>query len=109
MLQKVEIGTSVASLGNYAFSKCYSLSSVVIPSSVTTINAYAFYNCYGVAFYDFSTYTSVLTLSNTNTFTSIPSDCKIIVPDNLYDTWKAATNWSTYASNIIKTSDWDAL
>jgi hypothetical protein len=62
-----------------------------------------------MAFYDFSNHTSVPTLANTNAFTNIPSDCKIIVPDNLYDTWKTATNWSTYTSNIIKKSDWNAL
>jgi hypothetical protein len=62
-----------------------------------------------MAYYDFSTHTSVPTLSNTNAFQNIPTDCKIIVPDNLYDTWIAATNWSTYSSNIIKKSDWDAL
>ena len=62
-----------------------------------------------MAFYDFSNHTVVPTLSNTNAFINIPSDCKIIVPDNLYDEWIAATNWSTYSSKIIKKSDWDAL
>jgi hypothetical protein len=61
-----------------------------------------------MAFYDFSHHTAVPTLANTNTFTGIPTDCKIIVPDALYDEWVAATNWSTYASYIIKKTDWDA-
>jgi hypothetical protein len=61
-----------------------------------------------MAFYDFSQATAVPTLASTNAFNSIPSDCKIIVPDTLYDEWVAATNWSTYASYIIKKSDWDA-
>lgn len=61
-----------------------------------------------MAFYDFSQYSAVPSLANTSAFISIPSDCKIIVPDALYDEWKAATNWSTYASKIIKKSDWDA-
>ncbi len=108
MLQKVEIGTGVTDIG-YAFEYCHSLASVIIPNSVTSIGSNAFYWCHGMAFYDFSNHTLVPTLSNKNAFTKIPSDCKIIVPDNLYDTWIAATNWSTYASNIIKKSDWDAL
>ena len=33
---------------------------------------------------------------------------KIIVPDALYDEWIVATNWATYASQIIKKSEWDA-
>ena len=109
MLQKVEIGTGVTSINASAFNGCYSLHSAVIPSSVTSINASAFNGCYGVAFYDFSRHTAVPTLANTSIFTGIPADCKIIVPDALYDTWIAATNWSTYAANIIKKSDWDAL
>ena len=56
-----------------------------------------------------STQFIMTSLSSTNAFSSIPSDCKIIVPDTLYDTWIAATNWSTYASKIIKKSEWDAL
>jgi hypothetical protein len=87
---------------------CYSLSSVIFPSSIDNLPANAFSNCYGMAFYDFSHHTSVPTLSNTNAFTGIPDDCKIIVPDALYDEWIAATNWSTYASYIIKKTDWDA-
>jgi hypothetical protein len=62
-----------------------------------------------MAFYDFSALEAVPTLSTTNAFANIPSDCKIIVPDALYDEWIAATNWSTYASYIIKKSEWDAL
>ena len=52
-------------------------------------------------YYDFSTHTSVPTLSNTNAFTDIPADCEIRVPAALYDSWKSATNWSTYASKIV--------
>jgi hypothetical protein len=104
-LSSVVIPNSVTSIGSYAFCFCYSLSSVMIPKSVTSIGSYAFQNCYGVAFFDFSNHTSVPTLSSTNAFSSIPSDCKIIVPDNLYNTWIAATNWSTYASYIVKASE----
>jgi hypothetical protein len=76
----------------------------VIPDGVTSFGTYAFSYCYGMAYYDFRASKSVPTLSNTNAFNNIPSDCKIVVPDSLYDTWIAATNWSTYASKIIKAS-----
>ena len=133
MLQKVEIGNSVTSIGDNAFYNCYSLASVVIPNSVTSIGYNAFYNCYSLAsvvipnsvtsignyaFYncsslailDFRTHTSVPTLSNTNAFSSVASDLKIVVPDGLYDTWIAATNWSSTSVSkyIVKASEFNA-
>ena len=101
MLQKVEIGNGVTSIGQNAFYYCYSLASVSIPSSVTSIGTYAFYYCHGMAIYDFTNHTSVPTLTNVNAFQSIPSDCVIKVPSSLLEEWKAATNWSTYASKIV--------
>ena len=106
-LKSIVIPDSVTSIGSSVFYGCYSLASVVIPDSVTSIESSAFQNCYGAAFYDFSNCMSVLSLDG-NAFSNIASDCKIIVPDALYDEWIAATNWSSYASYIIKKSDWDA-
>ena len=100
-IASVTIPNSVTSMGSYAFSACNSLASITIPNSVTSIGNYSFYNCYGVAFYDFSNHTSVPTLANTNAFTNIPADCQIRVSASLVDEWKAATNWSTYASHIV--------
>lgn len=84
-----------------------SITSIIIPASVTNIDNSAMGYNYSMAFYDFSHHAAVPTLANANAFTGIPSDCKIIVPDALYDKWIAATNWSTYASYIIKKTDWD--
>lgn len=53
---------------------------------------------------DFSKATSVPSLATTNTFNNTNNTFKIKVPNALYDTWKAATNWSTYASQIVKAS-----
>ena len=106
-LASIVIPSSVTSIGNNAFYRCYSLASIVIPSSVTSIGNNVFSQCYGMAFYDFRAATAVPTLSNTNAFGSIPSDCKIVVPDSLYSSWKAATNWSAYASYIVKASEFN--
>ena len=106
-LASVVIPSSVTSIGNDTLSRCHSLASVVIPSSVTSIEYYAFAYCYGMAFYDFRTFQSVPTLSSYGVFNENPSDCKIVVPDSLYDTWIAATNWSTYASKIVKASEFN--
>jgi hypothetical protein len=99
---------SISSYGGYLFIYDKIIRSLVIPSTMLNIAGNTFSNMLSMAFYDFSHHTAVPTLANTNAFTDIPTDCKIIVPDALYDEWVAATNWSTYASYIIKKTDWDA-
>lgn len=73
--------------------------------SVTSIDNYAFEHNYSLIKYDFSKHTSVPTLTYTSAFTDINSICKIIVPDSLYDSWIAASDWSTYANYIYKASE----
>ena len=116
----VEIGTCVTSLGGYVFSTCSSLSSVTIPNSVTSIGEGAFLYCAslnsvhipsgvtnidGYAFYRCSGLTSIRCDATTpptidsNTF-EYTNDCPIYVPSASVNTYKAATNWSTYTSRI---------
>ena len=142
MLQSVEIGDGVTSIGNSAFQSCYSLASITIPGGVTSISNYAFQSCYSLAsitipdgvtsisIYAFAYCYSLAsitipggvtsigsksfqkceyvkeyhllpttppTLSKTDAFTGIPSDCVIYVPTGCLDAYKTATNWSTYA------------
>ena len=100
-LSSINIPDSITSIGNYAFRACSSLSSINIPDGVTSIGAYAFYGCFGMRYYDFSACTAIPALSNTNAFNNIPSDCQMLIPSSLYNNWKAATNWATYASKMV--------
>ena len=100
-LASIAIPNGVTSISYSSFYNCYSLASIAIPNGVTSIGNSAFYNCYGMRYYDFSAYTSVPALSNTNVFRNIPSDCQMLIPAALVDAWKAATNWSTYADHIV--------
>jgi hypothetical protein len=84
------------------------LVSVEVLGNVSSIQAHAFGGNFFAVLYNFSQCTSVPTLGGTSAFTSIPSDCKIVVPDALYDEWIAATNWSSYASNIVKASEFNS-
>ena len=104
-LTSITIPDGVTSIGSYAFQSCYSLTSITIPDGVTSIGNNAFDSCNSLTKYDFSQATAVPALSNVSAFQGINKICKIVVPDNLYDQWIAATNWSTYADYIYKASE----
>ena len=59
--------------------------------------------CYGLKTFDFRRSTSVPTLSDVNAFYNTPEVKEIVVPDDLYDDWIAATNWNS-TTNQIKES-----
>ena len=107
-------------IGNNAFESCSKLTSVSLPA-VTSIGDDAFYNCSaltsvslpaatsigGSAFESCSALTTlyigiesdtVCTLSSTNAIPSSVTD--IYVPDALVESYKTATNWSSFANKI---------
>ena len=98
-LTSLTIPDGVTSIAQYAFYTCYSLTSLIIPDSVTSIRASAFGNCYGIAEYHLKSATPP-TLSSSNAFNGIPSDCVIYVPQGSLNAYKTATNWATYASHM---------
>ena len=96
-LSSITIPDGVTSIGDATFDSCRSLASITIPDGVTSISKFAFNSCYGMAKYHLKP-TTPPTLSNTNAFQSIPSDCIIYVPQGCLETYQNATNWATYAS-----------
>ena len=120
-LRSVTIPESVTSIGNYvfyycsslssitmpegvtrivsnAFLNCSSLSSITIPSSVTKIWDSAFKGCYGFGKITFASETPP-TVSSSNAFSGIPTDCKIYVPQGSLSAYTSAQNYpssSTY-------------
>ena len=120
---------SVTSIRNYAFAKSTALTTV--KTSAATINPYAFYNCTGLntvdltsedpitisanafntsrAYHTFIRSNTVSTLSATSAFEStriIGGTGAIYVPDNLVDSYKAATNWSSFKNQIYPIGDY---
>lgn len=78
------------------------------PSTITNIKGdYVFYKWCGHVL-DFSRHNTVPSLSSSSAFGSNLDNFKIVVPDALYDTWIAATNWSSRASKIVKASEFNA-
>ena len=97
-LTSVTIPNSVTSIGWYAFLGCSGLTSVTIPNSVTSIGSQAFYNCSKLTSVTIQA-TTPPTLANANAFGET-NKCPIYVPAESVDAYKAATNWSSYASRI---------
>lgn len=107
-LTKIVFPENMTTTDARCFENCRSLRYLKFPPTYMTIGDSSFKNCVNMRLYDFSDHTEIPTLGAT-VFTGINADCKIVVPDTLYDSWIAATNWSNYASYIIKKSDYDAL
>lgn len=105
-IKKVALPKSITTLSNYMFQNTGSVEYVKLPNSITAITSRAFYQAYGLKVCDMSTFTSIPTLSVDNLFNSNQDDLQIIVPDSLYDDWIVATNWSNYASYIVKESEY---
>ena len=95
--------SNATSIGKSAFSSCSSLTEVSFPE-VTSIDSYAFYNCSSLTTIYVGTNTStVCTLSSTDAFNNCTNLTNIYVPASLVDSYKSATNWSSYASKIKAT------
>lgn len=90
------------------FEGCTSLTRIKMNASSRDWGNYMFYGCTSLELVDMTGSTGVPTLSNVNNFYNTNDTYKIVVPDSLYDTWIAATNWASIASHIMKKSDWNA-
>ena len=104
-LSKIVMPNTITRINATVFSGCESLTKITIPSQLSYINSEAFAYCFGVGIYDFSNCSSIPTLGGSSAFSGISSDCKIVVPDSLYNDWISASNWSTYSSYIVKASE----
>lgn len=96
-LRKITILGNLTSIGNYVFTYNYALSEFTVPSTVTSIGRSDFNGCGGIKSYYLCPITPP-TLSNTDVFTGIQSDCIIYVPVGSLEAYQTANNWSTYAS-----------
>ena len=110
---------SITSIGDNAFTTCYSLTDIHLPNNITTIGSEVFMACINLtdvtipstitsigddAFSQCSSLTSI-TIEATNpptlgTGVFTGSNYPIYVPSTSVETYKAASGWSTYTSRI---------
>lgn len=95
-----DLPESLETIGAGAFINCYSLRSVKLRAGIASIGNNAFKFCYNLKVCDCTECTAVPTLGS-SVFQSAHADFKILVPSALEEEWKAAANWSSYASQII--------
>ena len=93
---------------NGMFQGCTSLKRIKMNASSGNWGESMFDGCTSLELVDMTGSTGVPTLSNVNNFANTNDTYKIVVPDSLYDTWIAATNWASIATHIMKKSDWNA-
>lgn len=97
-LTSLSIPDTVATIGGSSFSNCYSLTSLTLGSGVTSVGDGAFAACVSLtAIHLNGTTPPTITAGS---FGGLPEDAVIYVPAASVDTYKAATNWSAYASQI---------
>ena len=121
-LRNVTVASSVTSWnGNYTFADCKSLKWATLNNS-GAVGSYAFYGCSsltGVTFGDniksiannaFSGCTKLASVTlnpttpptiDSTSFQGVPSTCKFYVPCSAVNTYRTASVWSDYASQIV--------
>lgn len=102
-LTSIKMSNSVTTIGNSCFNNCYSLKSIEIPTTLTNIGNNAFNYCYSLLILDFSQFNSIPT---TGTYPiQNAKSLKVIVADELYESWITDSNWSSYSTLIYKVSE----
>jgi hypothetical protein len=103
-LTSVTIPLSVTMIQANAFRGCTALRNITIPASMTDIGTYAFRDCTSLAtvtvMRESSGSSTGTRLGHTNVFNGTHANLVIRVPVNSVNAYKAAENWSTYASKI---------
>ena len=121
-LRGVSIPINLITYKNYMFERCHSLKRVILSKKSTSLYDYMFTDCYdlekviigninslpytlsgnySLQEIDLTNCTSIPTLSSTNNLNSVNYTCKIKVPTSLYESFKTASNWSTYKDFLV--------
>lgn len=108
LVKNFTIPDGITALAYGVLRNCVFLTSIRMPPNLDSIDSYCLQGIRLCLLIDFRRATRIPTLSATSAITGLPTDCKIVVPDELYDEWIAATNWSdaSIVGHIIKASEY---
>lgn len=110
-LDITKIPDGVTTMGSRAFYLCERIKTLELPKSLVSIGDYCFYSCKALATVTLPNATAVPELGSTafgSQYFETPiynGTGYIYVPDDLVDSFKSATNWSTYADQIKPISE----
>ena len=104
--EEYKLPETLTTIGASTFTGNNQLRAIKFPKKVSSIGNTCFTNCYCCLLYDFRDHTSIPSLGGTAGFTNSHADMKIVVPDNLYSTWRTTSNWNNFSSKIVKASDY---
>ena len=99
-LSEIDFGNGLHSLGDNAFENSVRLVEVRLPSSINSIGDYVFRNCENLTFLYLDTLT-VPALKSTAAFRLTPSGMRIFVPSYSVSSFKTATYWREYSTQIL--------
>lgn len=98
-LTSIAIPDGVTSIGDYAFYQCSSLTSITIPAGVASIGNNAFNQVTRVNLLGMTPPTITGSIDNSYTVYCVPANAEAA--------YKAADNWSGFATRIIGVSEWN--
>ena len=98
-LTSVTFGNNITAIDSYAFYACKSLTSVTFGNNITAIGDKAFSGCTKLSSITFeSTTPSTIDISS---FGGVKDTCKFYVPCSAVNTYRTASVWSSYESQIV--------
>ena len=97
-LTSITIPDSVTTIEQNAFSSCSALTNITIGNAITSIGYGAFSYCNSLA--SVTIHTTIPPTLSKNAFKNNATGRKIYVPSSSVEAYKAASGWSTYASDI---------
>lgn len=99
-LVNISISNKNMSIPSSTFWSCSSLKQIILPSTIRGIDTSAFSGCTSLTDIYLHNTSQVVNLFHTNAFAN--TSCLFHVPIGLGDSYKSATNWSTYADRIVE-------